>query len=301
MRPQKRSWQTTDHSTHTQITLSGIDFGGSGPIALLSHANGFCAATWQFVAERLTQHFHVVAMDARGHGDSEARPVPDGYATWEYFIDDLTAVARALVAESGQPRITLGVGSSFGGIITAGAAARSPDLFQRIAMLDPPIHPSPELTGALGLPEIPTTHNKSDLVERTRRRTSVWPSREAALLAWRDKPMFSPWPTEAFNLFIEAAFRDRADGQVELKCSPLLEAHIFESTGSIDILNVIHNLTAPALLVRASRGMFPKTIFDRLIEEFPDGRLQNLDSDHLIPLEAPELAANALLDFAGVR
>lgn len=293
-----RTWCVNDRSNDTPITLSGIDFGGTGPIALLSHANGFCAATWQLVADRLTEHYHVVALDARGHGDSEARPVPDGYSTWEYFIDDLTAVANALREDTGQPRIALGIGSSFGGIITAGAAARTQGLFERVAMLDPPIHPTPELNRTLGLADVASLHNQSDLVERTRKRTAVWPSRDAARAAWRDKPMFAPWQAEAFDLYIDTAFRDRPDGTVELKCSPLLEAHIFESTGSLDIVNVIRHLNTPALLVRAAHGMFPKTVFDHLIELFPDGRLLDAQSDHLMPLEAPALTADVLLDFA---
>ena len=37
---------------------------------LRHHANGFCAATWGLVAERLTPRWQVLAVDARGHGDS---------------------------------------------------------------------------------------------------------------------------------------------------------------------------------------------------------------------------------------
>ena len=57
------------------VELSVLDFGGSGPVALCAHANGFCAYLWQPVAERLRGEIRVLAYDARGHGDSSA-PAP---------------------------------------------------------------------------------------------------------------------------------------------------------------------------------------------------------------------------------
>jgi pimeloyl-ACP methyl ester carboxylesterase len=53
------------------IELALVDWGGDGPLALLAHANGFCADVLGPLAERLRARFHVVGFDARGHGDSE--------------------------------------------------------------------------------------------------------------------------------------------------------------------------------------------------------------------------------------
>ena len=50
------------------VEIATLDFGGRGPLALLHHANGFCAAVWAPVAKALTRHYRVIAMDARGHG-----------------------------------------------------------------------------------------------------------------------------------------------------------------------------------------------------------------------------------------
>ena len=62
------------------IELAGWDFGGHGrPLALLHHANGMCGAVWAPLARALTAHYHVVAIDARGHGASHHLSVPDDY------------------------------------------------------------------------------------------------------------------------------------------------------------------------------------------------------------------------------
>ena len=93
-----------------EITIAGWDFGGRGELALLHHANGMCAATWALVAAGLTEHFRVVAIDARGHGDSQHLSVPDDYA-WHFFANDLVALVDALRAETGAGRVALGLGS----------------------------------------------------------------------------------------------------------------------------------------------------------------------------------------------
>ena len=75
-----------------KMEIALLDWGGDGPLALLHHANGFCAGTWGLLAERLRPHYRVVALDARGHGDSTSPPVGPAYR-WIEFMNDLIAVA----------------------------------------------------------------------------------------------------------------------------------------------------------------------------------------------------------------
>ena len=62
--------------TLTDIATSGarirLRHGGSGPPLLLLHGNPLTHVAWHKVAPRLTEHFHVVAADLRGYGDSSA-------------------------------------------------------------------------------------------------------------------------------------------------------------------------------------------------------------------------------------
>lgn len=275
------------------IAIALLDWGGDGPIALLHHANGFCAALWTLVAEQLCKRYRVIAIDARGHGDSDTRPVPAGLR-WEYLVSDLAQVAAQLLAETGEPAIGLGVGSSLGGIVTAAAEERHPGLFRRIAMLDPPIHPSAELARELQL-DLPT--QRPNIAEQARARSAVWPSRATAGDAWRDKPMFSAWRPRAFELYLQEGLRDREDGSVELKCNPLVEATIFETAGSLDTFEFAPRVTAPVLLVRAGQGFFPPIIFEHLAGLFPNCTYKVVDAGHLLPMEAPELVIELLDDF----
>jgi pimeloyl-ACP methyl ester carboxylesterase len=122
------------------VEIALLDWGGDGPLALLHHANGFCAATWALVAERLRPHFRVVAMDARGHGHSTKLADETAYA-WPRFGEDAAAVARSLAADHPDGRIALGLGHSFGGTSLMLASAEVPDLFERLVLVDPVLPP----------------------------------------------------------------------------------------------------------------------------------------------------------------
>ena len=84
------------------VEIALLDWGGSGPLALLHHANGFCAATWALLAERLRPHYRVVALDARGHGDSTC-PAPGPAYRWTEFMHDFVAVAEHLSEAHAAP------------------------------------------------------------------------------------------------------------------------------------------------------------------------------------------------------
>lgn len=85
---------------------------GGRPILLL-HGGGQTRHAWDKTARALVQAgWFAVALDQRGHGDSEW--VADGsYAGWD-FADDAAAVARELFDETGEAPVV--VGASLGGI-----------------------------------------------------------------------------------------------------------------------------------------------------------------------------------------
>ena len=123
------------------LEIALLDWGGEGPLALLHHANGFCAGCWAAVAEGLRPRYRVIAMDARGHGDSSKPRGGESYR-WEHFGRDAGEVAAALAALSGAGRVALGLGHSFGGTALLTAAAERPALFERLVLVDPIVPPA---------------------------------------------------------------------------------------------------------------------------------------------------------------
>ncbi len=294
----RRWWIENAPGTRDGMGISGLDWGGDKPIALLHHANGFCAATLAPFAQRLTPHYRVIAVDARGQGDSDVPLLPEG-TLWQHFADDLAAVARQILDETGGERIDYAIGSSFGGTASALAEARHPGTFARIAMLDPPINFGESRLEASDIDASAAESRRPSLIELARKRRSVWPSREVVRQAWRDKSTFLPWNPEAFDLYVDQGFRDLTDGSVALKCSPDVEAAVFEAS-AVDprLFEPLRTVACPVLLVHAGRGDFSMQIHEHFAGFFQNCQLQVADIGHLMPCEDPELSAELVLQFA---
>jgi pimeloyl-ACP methyl ester carboxylesterase len=274
------------------VEIALLDWGGSGPLALLHHANGFCAATWGLVAEGLRDRFRLVAMDARGHGDSSRPSGPDAFS-WSALAEDLIAVGERLLEESGGGRIALGLGHSFGGTLTLAAAARRPRLYERIALVDPVIVPR-ELGGE--------HHSRgSELAERARKRRHVWQDREEARAFFAERELFQDWDPRALDLYVEEGLRQRADGRVELKCAGEVEAAIFAGNQSLDPGAEASAVRVPALFLRAGRGNFPRRLYQQLVDRMQGAVIEEVDAGHLAPMERPDLVIEAVLRFCGEK
>lgn len=272
------------------VTLSLLDWGGEGPLALLHHANGYCAALWAPVAERLRERFRVVALDARGHGASSKPAAGDAYL-WPEFGLDLAALAEVLAAEAGP--VALGVGHSFGGTATLLAAAWRPELFERIVLVDPVILPSSATS-----PELARAVRGSAMADGARRRRQVFPDRAAARERWQGRPPVASWTPRAFDLYVEHGLVDREDGAVELACSGEVEAAIYERGASVDAIEEARRVRCPALVLWARRGDFPRAIFEALVRAMPDAELRDADAGHFVPMEDPELVVREVLAFS---
>lgn len=109
------------------------DMQGQGPALLLLHGASQDRRRWHELGyvERLAKRFTVVAVDLRGHGESDAPTEPDAYAVTR-LTDDVLAVADA----GGAAQFTLW-GFSYGGNIGRYLAARSPRV-QRFVMIGIP-------------------------------------------------------------------------------------------------------------------------------------------------------------------
>ncbi|MEO6793269.1 MAG: alpha/beta hydrolase [Mycobacterium sp.] len=85
----------------------GVDDGH--PTILLLHGGGQNRFSWHKTGQILAdQGYHVVAIDTRGHGDSDRAPGAD------YAIETLTADAVAVIDAIGRPTVL--IGASMGGL-----------------------------------------------------------------------------------------------------------------------------------------------------------------------------------------
>jgi pimeloyl-ACP methyl ester carboxylesterase len=273
----------------TGVEIALLDFGGEGPLALLHHANGFCAGVWGLVAASLRQRYRVVAMDARGHGDSSRPRGVDAYH-WDRFAEDLVLVAERLVAERGSGSVALGLGHSFGGTSFLCAAARRPGLFERLVLVDP-VTPSVDL-------ELDRERSArvNLLAKGARRRQHVFDSREQARARWATRDLFARFDPRALDLYAVHGLRERPQGGVELKCPGEVEAAVFDA-GVVDVAALVPGVEAPTLFQWARDGNFPRGVYESLAASMPSARVEDVDAGHLVPMERPDLVVEAVERF----
>lgn len=89
------SIEPTDHFVEVNgLNIHYVDWGGeSNRVLLLVHGQGGTAHSWDLVARELRDEFRVMALDQRGHGDSDH--TQEGYGVTA-FADDLARFAEAV-------------------------------------------------------------------------------------------------------------------------------------------------------------------------------------------------------------
>ena len=114
--------------------LVATEMGAAGQPVLLLHGGGQTRHAWARTARRLAEAgFHAVALDQRGHGDSEW--VADAAYAFRDYAADAVAVARRLTGEQGSKPIA--IGASLGGIaalLAMGLADEAP--FAALILVD---------------------------------------------------------------------------------------------------------------------------------------------------------------------
>ncbi|HEX7036048.1 MAG TPA: alpha/beta hydrolase [Pseudomonadales bacterium] len=107
-----------------------LEWGEPGrPAVLLLHGGNQSAHSWDLVSLALSGEFHVLALDQRGHGDSE----------WSrgahYGIDEMMQDAAAFIAAAGPERPVV-VGHSMGGMVALTLAHRQPQTLEGLVVVD---------------------------------------------------------------------------------------------------------------------------------------------------------------------
>lgn len=112
------------------LRLHYADWGNpTAPPLVLIHGGLDHCRNWDAIARALQPHFHIVAPDLRGHGDSE-------WAKGSSYtlVDNVADLTRLIaVTEMKNPAI---IGHSMGGMVAQAYAGTFPDRVSRLAVLD---------------------------------------------------------------------------------------------------------------------------------------------------------------------
>ena len=220
------------HVTVNGVRLRYLDWGTAGKTPMIClHGHTGQAHIWDEFAEEMSAHYHVLAVDQRGHGESQWADT--GYAR-DRFVEDLAAFVDVLEL----PKFVLS-GLSMGGWHSLLYTMDHPERVERIIIVDIAPEASPESRAAMA--NRPPTPME-------------FLSVEAAVNWMRER---NPWATDArLRQDAEDMLRQREDEKWTWKADSVLFNTPLPDMTSADLIGrywrAVETITCPILEVRGT-------------------------------------------------
>jgi pimeloyl-ACP methyl ester carboxylesterase len=254
----------------------------SAPPVLLLHGLNVQCHTWDPIARELAQDRHVVAMDMRGHGDSDWSKA--GYRV-RAMAEDVHGLLKAL----GLGPVDL-VGHSAGVRVAIAVAAEAPTSVRRVALSD--AGPANSPSGAVAM---------RDFIQATTNLRGFRDEDEARNFYLGFHP---EWRKDFIDLHVQYQLRRNWAGKLVPKADPDVQW----ITGSVSLPDVEYLwqasklLTMPTLLMVGRRSnVLDEEVVSRMLAAMPGASVRWFDTGHYVPREAPEEFLEVLRAFLDDR
>jgi pimeloyl-ACP methyl ester carboxylesterase len=259
------------------MRLHYLDWGGVGAPILFLHGGGLTAHTWDCVAVMLRERYRCIALDQRGHGESEWSPVVD------YRIADHLRDIEGFVDELGLERPIM-VGQSMGGLNSIAYATRRSDRMRAMVIVD--VAPDISASGAERIRDFTATPELDSPEAFLERAVKFNPLRDPVVL--RRSLHYNLRQTPAGKWVFKHDQRRRSDDAIR---SLTEDRTRFASE--------VSKIKCPTLVVR---GALSDVLTDAAAEQFarslPDGRLVRVEkSGHNVQGDNPRALLDVMLAF----
>jgi pimeloyl-ACP methyl ester carboxylesterase len=268
------------------LELHALEWSSEGVPLVLLHGHGNEAHLWDDFVPVIAPHYRVIAVDQRGHGDS------DWDAEGRYDTDAMVGDLEALTDFLDIDRFVL-IGFSMGGRVSMSFAGRHPERMAGLVIVD--IGPEVDVRGAIRIGQ-----------EMESQRAPVFSSiDEYTSMLSLNYPAGQP---EALIRMARYGLREREDGLFELKMDPKLraarpddaEARAQEEAATQEAWKGLATIPCPTLVVRgaASDILSPETA-DRMVDEvLKNGRLEVIpQAAHSVATDNPKAFEEAVSRF----
>jgi pimeloyl-ACP methyl ester carboxylesterase len=271
------------------LELHLLEWSSEGVPMLLIHGFGNEAHIWDDFAPVVAEHYRVLALDLRGHGDSAWDP--EGRYDYEDQMADLDCVTAAL----GIDRMVV-VGHSLGGRVSMLYAGRHPEKFAGLVIVDS----APELE-ARGIVRI-----RMEVEEQ--RDPSFQSLGEYEEILAHNYPAATP---DALKRMAKNGLKQREDGRYVLKMDTAYrsataagmdaaELAAREQENARAMWTALEKLPCPTLVVRgAASDIVSADVADRMVDDvLRDGRLAIVpQAGHSVMTDNPDAFAKAVGEF----
>lgn len=261
------------------LRLHYLDWGrrGRAPLMFL-HGGCLTAHTWDLVCLALRADFHCVALDQRGHGDSEWSPTLD-YGP-EAHLRDIRGLIERLALK--QPVL---IGQSLGGLNAMTYAAHAADRLAGVVVID--VGPDIQWQGAMRVADFVMGNPEAGSVEGFAERAGAFnPRRDPRLLRYSLLHNLRPLPDGTYTW----KYDRRA-------ISPERFASVRRSLEQLR--DRAHAVTCPVLVVRgADSDAFTDANAADFARALPDGRWVAVErAGHTVQGDNPRGLVQVLADF----
>jgi len=244
---------------------------------ILLHGNSANAWWWEPVARAIVPEHRLLALDQRGHGDSEwVRPAaysPDDYA------NDIARFVAHVAANAEKPIV---VGHSMGGLNVLAYARNHPE----------------SARGAMAIDVAVTSSRGRDRYLRRLKGLPVvtYPDLATARVRFRLMPNEGGIPDEVLYQIAERSLARTDEGRWTLK----FDRESFRGGDGLDVLETIKEIRIPTMLVRAEHSrIMTAEAAEHARASNPNTRLVTIaDAHHHVILEKPEEVARTIEEFA---
>lgn len=242
------------------VTLRYDEAGAGEPPILFIHGWTCNRTHWRDQMSHFAKKHRVVAVDLRGHGESDK---PDQDYSIDGFVDDVAW----LIGELGLEKPVV-IGHSMGGVIAMNLARKHPALTSAVVLVDAPICPLPE---------------------------AMAPLREQIFAAFQTPAYASAAAGFAREFFFDANSPPEVIEAVMSSISaPQRVTHTALASALAPENQVAGPIPVPSLFVRAQTQYATE---DQLRERYPGMGIITVPAAHFVQMEQPAATNNIIADF----
>jgi len=278
------------------VTLANETFSllEAGPAAstikvVWSHATGLHAAAYGPLLAALESELNargtpasIVAMDARGHGETRAARDPSLLKSWHVYYDDLINLVDVI----GKDHKIILAGHSMGATASAFAASKRSGRVSRLVLVEPVFYPP-----VIGVAP------REKLMTAAKRRRSSFASLQEAFDSYRLRAAFRSVSSEYLWSYVNHAFDQSATGKYELRCAIPWEYRTYETNERWPWWAIAKARTPGTVLLGEKYSACPPPARAVLKLLRPNWRQSvTPGTTHLLPLENPEPVIDAIID-----
>ncbi|MEE2664919.1 MAG: alpha/beta hydrolase [Myxococcota bacterium] len=290
MRPTSRRISGAD-----DVALNLLDWGGGGgdrPPLLFVHGYGHNARLWDPLVPDLADHYRVLALDSRGHGDSEPDP------EYRYHNAAIGRDVEAVVDQLKLERVAL-VGHSQGGHACLRFAGRHPERTSRLVLADA----GPDIpSGGTGAPPASLrllAPSFESVAAYAAILGELYPLLDAAARASLAEHSLRPTDDGRHAPRLDARFL-RRESKRDAESRVSFDRQAWAAKENARIWHYLERITCPTLVVRGEHSplLSAETVRRMVDDVLADSRAVEIpDAGHALMLDNPAAFRAALLAF----